>query len=154
MITHRPTRVGDVDYLATRLRPEDEAEVRAASGLEPHAALLTSLKHTVDCRVGVDENDVPMCIGGVVPWDEGRGVIWLLCTPEIMRHRVAFLRDSRAWVAKLQTEFPILTNAVDERNTVHIEWLKWLGFTFIRRIPDYGSERRPFLEFVRIDPLV
>jgi hypothetical protein len=27
--------------------------------------------------------------------------------------------------------------------------LMWMGFTFIRRIPAYGLEHRPFLEFVK-----
>jgi hypothetical protein len=33
---------------------------------------------------------------------------------------------------------------------VHIRWLRWMGFTFIKSHPKYGAEGRLFLEFVRI----
>lgn len=153
MLKSRPARYGDVLSVALRLRDADRAELRAASGLTPIEALELSYSLTENPHVGVDDDDKPICIGGVVPHGE-RGAIWLLATPDVERLRIPFLRASRGWVERLQRTYPLLTNAVDERNTVHIEWLKWLGFTFIRRHPEFGVERRPFLEFVRIDPCV
>jgi len=156
MLTPRPARYGDVLSMALRLREEDRAELRAASGLSPLDALEHSFAATVNPYVGVDEGDRPVCMGGVVPFPgcSLRGVVWAVATTDVERHRVSFLRRSIPWVKRWQAQFPILTNAVDERNSVHIEWLRWLGFTFIARHPAYGAERRPFLEFVRIDPRV
>lgn len=156
MLTPRPARYGDVLSMALRLRDEDKAELRAASGMPPLAALEHSFAATVLPHVGVDEDDKPVCLGGVVPFPRCplRGVVWAVASTDVERHRVSFLRRSIPWVKLWQAQFPILTNAVDERNTVHIEWLRWLGFTFIARHPEYGVERRPFLEFVRIDPRV
>lgn len=154
MITDRKADILDVMLISPELREEDRAELTAASGMTPYFALERSFEGTPDCRVGLDEHGRYLCIGGVVPWTGGRGVIWLLATPAILDQRVTFLRHSKAWVERLQRQYPILCNCVDERNTVHIEWLKWLGFTFINRHPEYGAERIPFLEFVRIAPVV
>lgn len=156
MLTPRPARYGDVLSLGLRLREEDMNELRAASGLRPIDALERSFAATVNPFVGVDEDDRPVCLGGVVPYPGCplRGVVWAVAATDIARHQMSFLRRSRPWVDLWQSQYPILTNAVDERNTVHIAWLKWLGFTFIARHPEYGAERRPFIEFVRIDPCV
>lgn len=50
----------------------------------------------------------------------------------------------------MQAQTPILFNCVDQRNEVHINWLRWLGFKFVRIIPEYGIQKLPFIEFVRI----
>lgn len=156
MLTPRPARYGDVLSIGLRLREEDKDELIAASGMKPIDALEHSFAATVNPYVGVDEEDKPVCMGGVVPFPGCplRGVVWAVAATDVENHKVSFLRRSVPWVRLWQQQFPILTNAVDERNKVHIEWLKWLGFVFIARHPEYGFERRPFLEFVRIDPIV
>jgi hypothetical protein len=35
------------------------------------------------------------------------------------------------------------------KNTVHHRWLKWLGFTFLRKV-NLGPEGKPFIEFAKI----
>lgn len=155
MLTARPYQPSDFYHLIWGLRAADRAELRAASGLGVTEALKRSLAATPDPMVGANEYGLPVCVGGVVPFGDGmRGAVWAVATVDVEGHRVSFLRRSIPWVKRWQEQYPILTNAVDERNTVHIEWLKWLGFTFINRHPHYGAERRPFLEFVRVDPSV
>lgn len=150
MLTARPANILDAEHMAPRLRPADVDEVWAASGSSPMVALTRGLYYSVSPIVGVDAQDLPVCMGGVVPsGDPLVGLIWMLGTTDIESHRLSFLRRSRPWVEQWNGEFPLLTNVVDERNQLHIRWLRWLGFTFIARHPRYGFERRPFLEFVR-----
>ena len=152
MLTPRNATYADVRYMAERLRPADKAEVYAAGGVSPYVALLEGLSLSLDPMVGVDENDNPVCIGGVTPTQDPLvGCVWMLATTDIEKHKMSFLRRSRPWVEKWNSEFPVLTNCVDERNELHIKWLRWLGFVFICRHPFYGFEERPFLEFVRIN---
>ena len=54
------------------------------------------------------------------------------------------------WLEEKNKEYPLLVNYVDARNKVAIRWLRFLGFTFIRKIEKYGVGRKPFYEFVRI----
>lgn len=155
MLRSRPFYKADFPNLVWGLREADKAELHAASGLSVPLALRRSIEATAEPMVGVNEVNRPVCIGGVVPFGDGmRGAVWAVATTEVDRHRVSFLRRSIPWVHHWQAQYPILTNCVDERNTVHIEWLRWLGFIFINRHPTYGHERRPFLEFVRINPIV
>jgi len=64
--------------------------------------------------------------------------------------RRTFLKESKAQLAKLHEQYPVLFNVVDARNEVHVRWLRYMGFTFIRKHPNWGPEGRLFYEFVRI----
>jgi len=151
MLTSRLARPSDVPFMADRLRPEDTSEVYAAGGLSPLEALDAGLRHTPSCLSAVNERDEPVAMAGVVPSpDPMVGYIWMLATTEIEKHPISFLRLGIKEATIWQSQYPILTNCVDERNELHIKWLRWMGFTFIRRHPEYGHEQRPFLEFVRI----
>lgn len=150
MIEVRRTIQGDAESLAPRMREADKAEVKAASGKHPYLALLEG----IDCSEQAYTAEVggePIAIFGVCPTDNPSvGVVWLLGSDVISKHRIDFLRKSRDWVDHFQTKYPVLCNAIDARNTVHIRWLQWLGFTFIQELPNHGVENRLFYQFVRI----
>jgi hypothetical protein len=55
------------------------------------------------------------------------------------------------WLHRLHKLYPLLGNHVDIRNTKHTKWLKRMGFSFLRVLPEYGVERRPFIEFARLE---
>lgn len=78
------------------------------------------------------------------------GSVWLLGAQELNNYSLYFLRHCRSWVNKLQEDYIVLWNYVDARNKVHIRWLKWCGFTFLRLINNHGVEQRPFYEFERV----
>jgi hypothetical protein len=86
---------------------------------------------------------------GVVPQRDGTGVVWMLGSDEIAKPPLSrqFIRECRAFVRVLECGYTELHNVIDERNSLHRRWLEWLGFEFTNRIPEYGHERRPFLEF-------
>lgn len=140
----------DVRYLAANLRPADLAELQASVSLPPEEALMAGLGGDA-CLTWFSPEGTPVVIGGVVPTDDPlTGGIWLMATPEIERLRFTFLRNVGAYVDALHALYPNLYNCVDARNTLHIRWLRWMGFSFLRRIEQYGVEQRPFYEFVRI----
>ena len=147
--TVRPSKLSDVYLIAPNLRAEDVAEIKAASGSTPVIALTQGLENSETCYTA-DWGNEPFLMFGVVPIDDITGAVWLLGTPKIAEVSRAFLRESRRIVDELHDVSPLLFNYVDERNEVHIKWIKWLGFEFINRHEEYGHEGRPFLEFVRI----
>jgi hypothetical protein len=152
-VVARKATVADAHYLATRLLPEDAAEVRAASGKPTLEVLLGGIEQSSECRVLCNRHalDRPICIWGIMPTpDPSVGAIWLLCTKGIHQNCKGFLRESKKQFKKFASMYPVLWNVVDERNTAHIRFLKWHGCTFINRHPNLGHERRPFLEFVRL----
>ena len=59
-----------------------------------------------------------------------------------------FLRESRKVVNLLNHKYKLLWNYVDCRNELHLRWLKWCGFKFLRKI-NYGVNQKPFYEFIK-----
>ena len=62
---------------------------------------------------------------------------------------LSFLRNSKDVCDVLKGKHQILHNYVDKRNKLHINWLKWMGFSIINEV-NYGIENRKFYEFVKI----
>lgn len=145
----RPYRDGDEYDLAGRLRQADLDELKAASPLDPIVILRTGAYYSVPSVSIIGNKGSVAGMFGVVPQKDGTGVIWLLGTDELVQRPLCrqFIRECRYHLKCLQRNYTQLHNVIDERNTVHRRWLEWLGFEFTNRIPEYGHERRPFLEF-------
>ena len=149
----RPTIPGDVATVANGMRAEDVAEVKAQSGSYPKGGLLFCFFMSKPCMTLVSRHGEPIAMWGVVPNELGSGRIWLLGHQSMFEDpcdKGYFLRESKIQLAKLHKQYSVLFNEVDARNKVHIRWLQWMGFTFIRKHPQWGPEARPFYEFVRI----
>lgn len=144
----REFQESDATYVAAHLRDADRAEIAAHSGRLPVDAIMGSARHSDLALTVCDATSTPAAVFGVAPG----GCIWLLGTDALVQPPLAkqFLRECRRHVALLQERYPLLHNVIDARNVVHIRWLRWMGFVFIRRIPDFGVEQRLFFEFVRI----
>ena len=143
----RPSNLSDVEYLATRLRPEDVEEL-LADGWEPLDSLKAGLEQgSVTYTLLAPDTQEPIGMLGVVlcPYYEDFGVIWLLGTDGIKKHSWTFLAQSRPVLDLLfkQTGFKGFYNKTYELNTIHHAWLKWLRFKFI------AKEGR-FYTFVRL----
>lgn len=137
--------------LAPRLRSADVQEILAASGSEPLQCLLDGVTTSSPC-FSIMHDDVVMGMYGVVAMGPTVGGVWLLGSQDLVTNpfRTEFIRKCRSYAADLFTGYEILGNYVDERNALHIRWLKWMGAHFIRRVPQYGVAQLPFLEFVMI----
>ena len=149
----RLATIQDAHSLAKDLRPEDEAEIRAMSGQEPLRALLHGIQFS-DVPLAIQDDDgTTIGLFGVVTTQQKPrvGAVWLLASPKLLKYSRRLARESRRWVQTLQQNYDVLFNLVDERNTIHIRWIQWCGFTFVNRHPTLGAEQRPFLEFVRIN---
>ena len=137
---------GDLKLLAPRLRAADLRELEAHKA-DAESALRHGLKFSRPCYT-IEHNEQPIGMFGVAPHPvvPSVGVVWLLGSDEIGAKdvRVRFLRESREWLDRIGEDFDLLCNLVHEDNELHIKWLKFLGFTFIKRTP-------PFYEFVRIN---
>lgn len=144
----RPARPEDAAALAPRLRPADLREIEARSGRSPQEVLAYGLTH--GDAYAVEKDGVIAALFGVAPTPEPKlGCVWLLGSDDIQTFRLTFLRHSREWLSVLFKDYDLLGNFVDARNEVHIQWLQWLGFRFLRRLP-MGRHGETFIEFVRL----
>ena len=146
----RQSTQSDVEYLCDNLRPEDREEVLASHGTT-REALQVGFDESEECwTIVVTDTDEIAGIYGLSKYDKTMAVPWLLTTPAIKKVWLPFLRGSRKWVEKANQKYPLLTNAVDADYTVAINWLRFVGFTFIKKHEKWGVGNKPFLEFVRI----
>tara|TARA_R110002074_G_scaffold247778_2_gene419755 strand:- start:3799 stop:4260 length:462 start_codon:yes stop_codon:yes gene_type:complete len=146
-----PTTVEDIDFVAPRLRKADYNECIASTGKKPRGVLHRSLDlGDISLTLRAPNGDrVGLC--GVVPSPLAEaGVVWMVATDDIYQHQTTFLRNSKRALKHLSEDYLVLFNCVDARNSLHIKWLKWMGFTFINKHENYGAEKRLFYEFVRI----
>ena len=142
----------DVAELDLILRPEDRRELEGITG-EP---ALRSLQRAVvmgapALTLRTHEGSM-IGILSVVPMGYLHGAIAFSGSTLIEGNRTAFLRGSREVLATLDSSFDTILNVCDARNEVHHRWLKWLGFTFIRKIDRFGAKGVPVYEFARIKP--
>ena len=144
------TTLEDIKYLAPRLRQEDKQEILAGSGLTPYEALLIGFKNSVVVFTIFNPKNKPVGIFGINNYEKDIGVIWLLATKDLAKIQIAFLKECREVIKFLNTKYKILWNFVDCRNQLHIKWLKWCGFKFIRRL-NRGVLQKPFYEIIRIN---
>lgn len=147
----REYQAGDAAGLAPRLRMADLQEIQAASGLPPITALLEGAELSAPSCTVIGNSGFVAGMFGIVP--EGTfGRVWLLGSDELVTPPLSrqFLRECRSYLAVMERPYLAIGNVIDERNRLHVRWLKWLGFTFINRLPEYGVERRPFLEFIKL----
>lgn len=145
----RGSETKDAYPLAPKLRAADLQEIEANVGEDVLTHLERSISVSTPCYTVLNVTNQPLAAFGVIPdcRDADVGKIWLLGSPELVSYPFLFLRHCKTWVESLQREYKVLWNFVDARNVVHIRWLKWSGFTFLRLIETHGVERRPFYEF-------
>ena len=128
--------------VASNLRPEDHREVEEGHGHDPivHVPLGALIGDSVYFTV---PDGRLAGIAGV----HKNGQVWMLCTPAIHKYPITFAREARRFIES-RTE-KLLWNVVDERNTVHLKLLRFLGFKFLRRLK-YGPNNLSFIEFARV----
>ncbi len=145
----------DALYLAPRLRPEDVREVEAL-GDSPLSALEAGLTgHTCLSIVNHGGEVVGMCgINHDPAFGSSQAAVWLLASPGLVKIQREFMRQTRPVLEMFHESFPLLWNLVDTRNEVHLRWLRYFGFIFLRLHPHVGPTDTPFYEFVRIPPNV
>jgi hypothetical protein len=146
----RPAEPTDADALAPRLRPADRREIEAAVRMNPTVVLYRGVQASNPCHAVVADGTV-IALFGVVPITRlpETGAVWLLASEDFAARPSFIVRSSKAWLAKLHERYRVLTNYVDARNEVHIRWLRWCGFDFVRRIEQFGALGLPFYEIRR-----
>ncbi len=139
----------DVKDVAARLRKEDVIEGLAIKGFDVRPWLVSNYNRGLTYTMLTAEGDrVGLC--GVDDAGNGNGVIWMIGTDLIMDHQMAFLKHGRRWLKEVTRPYKAVGNVVHAKNTVHLKWLSWMGFTFVKYHEKLGPLDEPFYEFIRI----
>lgn len=143
-----------LEIVASKMRADDVREIWAAGKRTPLSSLKMSYSLSTYRKTIMLDGD-PIGLFGVVPKTAlgGGGTVWMLGTEGITKISRKFLRGCRVYVPDMLSGFNHLENYVDARNTVSIQWLKWLGFAIMDPEP-YGHLNLPFHKFYMENPNV
>ena len=145
----RLTVLEDIEYLALRLRFEDKREILSSTGLTPYEGLLFSYKSSTVSFTIVNSKNIPVSIFGINQINNSLSTIWLMATDGLKEIEKPFLKQNKELINFLAKKYKILWNFVDCRNELHIKWLRWCGFKFLRKV-NYGVLNQPFYEIIKI----
>jgi|TARA_R110002124_G_scaffold127149_1_gene287006 hypothetical protein len=143
----REIEEGDIAVLVRNMRKHDVQEVNAATRMGVRNAVETSVNLSTYAKTGL-VNDELVCMWGVCPISliSSSGSPWMLGTDLIEKKQRIFLRRSKPWLEDIKKDYKTLENHVDERNTLSVRWLKWLGFEMKKAEP-YGVNGELFHKF-------
>lgn len=135
MIIIDTATVNDILEFSKNIRSMDAKEVEFVSGkpFKDHLGFL--LTHVEDVMT-IKCDGVLLGIGNwykeKLDWGiYSKGVIgWMLLTNAVEDHKIEFLRWSKELVKTLLKAYPYITNVVDSRNLLHVQYLDFLGAKF------------------------
>lgn len=134
-----------IDALKDNLRHHDALECLLL-GSDPESAMKHAFETDTATYTALDSEGKAFGMFGSGPLvGTTTGYIWFLGTPEVNKHRRAFLRASRDWVQFLSAPYDATANIVLKDNKVAVRWLKFCGAKFIREIEVSGQS---FYEFI------
>lgn len=143
----------DAKIVAKKLRKADKREMDAVlgTGIDREEALMYGIEASHYPFTATVDGE-PVSIFGAIPdpMHPHIGAVWMMGTDKMVRNRTMFIRHSRPALDKVFGPFSLLWNCVDKRNKLHIRWIKWLGFSFLRTIPQFGEQGKPFIEFAKL----
>jgi len=136
----------DVEYLISNMRQPDIDELMALVGNV--ANVVKESVRLSNYKWSVYANNEFVCIFGIGSPTllSDTGIVWMLGTDLLEKHKGSFIRHSREYIEAMLDVYPYLTNFVDARNKRTIRWLKFMGFTF-KEAKILGKARLPFHQF-------
>jgi hypothetical protein len=141
-----PTLMRDV-WAFENMRPADAAEVMASGGYSPVEAIIDSWAHSKETWTASINGEVAAMFG-VAHHPVGTelapvSVGWLLTTPVVDKHPIAFYKECKKRLADMFDRYGVIFNYVDTRHTRALEWAKRLGF-IVHEPVKFGKHGEPF----------
>lgn len=142
-VTVEDATMAHVEAVEDDIRVADMREWYAGTGRPFLEAVAGAFKSADPKRVALLDG-LPICFWG---WDP-EGNIWLFATDTAVEHFFPLHRVLRPELARIHAQCPKLTAKADARNTVHHEWMRWLGFKEVG-VEHFAPFGLPFLTFTR-----
>lgn len=146
----RPYQPGDTLKVWRDLRYEDFREY-ATLGIQDPTMVEDFILGTRQKLTTWDTERGPVAVLGVTQGEHPEvGCIWAIASHHARPRWRFAVRHTERVLKEMSEGYRLLSNFKDARNTEQINWLRRLGFVFIRTDADYGGSGAPFHQFVRI----
>lgn len=124
-IVRRPTLL-DVMYIAKYAREADKKECFLLSGRDLTETFSQTPGLYSNCWVW-EKNNKPVCIFGITPLGDQKGVIWLIATDDFDRYKKIVRSRCKDVFENMIVGYTYLCNYVMYKHKKAVKWLKWLG---------------------------
>lgn len=130
MLTKSKATQKSISYILNNLRLDDEIEMNIEYG--KHWKDIVREQSKLYNLTIAKNNDKPICLYGIVPFENNIGIVVLLTTEELRKREnfISFFNEAKKEVAMWEKSYSIICNRVYKNNKSAIRWLKWLGFKF------------------------
>lgn len=146
MIELRPATVFDAIDLAPRLRQLDLDEIMRDEDSDPLGTLVEGVCASAESWAA-SHGGVVFCIGGIRKAEDGSGIIWLLGSDGVSKHKKEFLSVSKGLFLGYKNQYDLIHNFVGQNSHESKRYLSWLGFTIEPHVTIVGSRQVPFQYF-------
>ena len=145
----RKTKKKDCYELSERVREVDKQEIWSSGRYTPIKALLKGFEISGDHCYTLLLSEKVVGIFGVSKVQEDTGIVWLIGSDDMTKHKKDFYKVSKKYLKLFLHEFKTVFNYVDNRNKTTARWLQKLGFNLITREPEFGVDKIPFNLFLK-----
>jgi hypothetical protein len=147
-LTAREWQDSDVQALVACLRAADVAMLMGTHAHEtPEALILHCVGLSSYLRTIVLDDRVVGVFGIAIVVPHNIGVPWMITSPAIEQVPVQFVRKTRAFLKEACTSFTQFLNFEPAENTLHLRWLRAIGFEVAADPEPFGVDRKPFYRF-------
>lgn len=142
------TNLKHVAELSVTMRQEDKDEIWHLARSTPDKALRQGFEISSYCITTLLDDKV-VAIAGISGEKGGVGIPWMLASPLLTKIRKPFLREVKVYMEEMSQGYTSMYNMAWAKNTEHLTWLRWLGFTFLPAKPQ-GPDGELFIEFYKV----
>lgn len=133
--------------MAPNMRRAEIIELASAIRMAPEEALLHELDRSLSAWSWIVDGEVACMFGIVAPELLSRTAYpWFLTTYLVEKHARQFARACGTLLPELLASHPHLVGMVDDRYSLSVRWLEWLGAKLGEPEP-YGVEQVSFRRF-------
>ncbi|MEL6509044.1 MAG: phage protein Gp13 family protein [Pseudomonadota bacterium] len=142
----RKATMDDVQELASNMREDDQKECWDIARMDPFTAAAAGYASGT-AEALVSDGGCFVGLAGVVPKDNGEGLVWMLTTDKVKEHALQLVREGRDWLDAVSKDYTRIHNVVTVQNKLHVRLIKAMGFTFRPKVNNYfglGVDVYPF----------
>lgn len=141
------TNLKHIAELSVTMREEDQKEIWHLARLSPEEALRRSYEGSQYIRTVILDDRVVAIFGCSQVGEVG--IPWMLASPLLLKIRKTFLRRCRGYLDEMSEGCSSLANMAWSKNTVHLQWLQWLGFEMGQGVP-MGPDGEIYIPFFKV----
>ena len=147
--TVQKATLNDCLKLGRKMRESDKQEIWSSGRFTPIEGLVEGLKSSGKHSYALLLNGEVVGLFGVSPSKNNMGVVWVMGSDKMTSNKKEFYKISKEYLNIFLSEYSMVFNYVDKRNSSSGSWLEKLGFEMAFTDPNFGVDKIPFNLYIK-----